>query len=146
MAPDLHFELTQDSYVAFEEQLASFQIVVRNTGRQTTEDLERNRVVMATISGVMTFHGNQFHFHRQMDRCGCHLSILLEDHDAASLIALVDVLEEVFPQCTRICVPRPRPWTVRRLSQCLGCIFAIAVFGTVCFLCALGFKTFLGWF
>jgi len=73
MLPELHFQLSSEAYAAFEERLASVGIALHDTGRQTIEDLENDRVEMAMISGDMVFRGTKFHFRRHKDRGGYHL-------------------------------------------------------------------------
>jgi hypothetical protein len=142
---DIHLELTEDAYRGFEEQLAPLGISVRDTGRSTVEDFERDCVDMVMVSGVITYRGCDFHFHRQKDRKGCHLWILVGDQEADDLCALVDVLEKTFPQPPQRFIPAPRPWTVGRVLQILGCSLALAVFGAVCLLSTLGLWTLLQW-
>jgi hypothetical protein len=147
MLPELHFQLTPEAYAAFEARLAPLGITIRDTGRQTIEDLENDRIEMAMVSGDMVFPGSTFHFRRHTDRCGGHqLSVLLDDHDVASLSTLTDVLEQAFPQPKVRHARTPRPWTIRRMSQCFGCAVALACFGVICFLGTLGLMALVGWF
>jgi hypothetical protein len=62
MLPELHFQLTPEAYAGFEAQLAPLDITIRDTGRQTIEDLEHERVEMDMVSGDMVFRGATFHF------------------------------------------------------------------------------------
>jgi hypothetical protein len=169
MAPDVSFHLTNDSFDRFADLLRPHGITVRDTGKSTSENLERGSMESESYMGFLSFGGFEFHYHRHKSLSAendltrsilrdnqnlvvnpnvqvftTYFDVTITDHEPKVLEQLFVLLERAFPQPPRPprSLPRPRPWTMARIRSRVGCLLLALLFFAMCFFPALGIRSF----
>ena len=163
MAPDVSFHLTNDAYDRFAELLLPYGITVRDTWRNTSENLERGAMESDSYMGFLHFGGFEFRYHRHksigadndftraiprdnpnVQVFTTYFDVTWMDHDPKVFAQLEALLTTAFTQPkrpTRI-LPRPHPATRARILKRFGCLLVVLIFSAVCFFAVYGIRAF----